>query len=270
MLVKVLKNIVSYSTVIVAIGYLIFSVFYTENSLYDNMILSLLILIATTFVLENIDEKRKWRKVEKNIAENISSITGCQILTFTNTKDWVNKMIELTKDGNHTFDSAALDKTTRSKAKVQYLSIWEYLNKCSREERIVFRHILRIRQNNFKNLLDRIVSGNAKKNSYFAYYELPSNFSFPTFGIIDERYIATRSPYQQGELPCYMIIDNALIAKFFVNYFNDLWKESHKVENVIILKEFLVKFGHEYSPELKEYCQKMIDKIEKEGIIDDI
>lgn len=109
-----------------------------------------------------------------------------------------------------------------------------------------------------------------KKNSYFAYYELPSGFSFPTFGIIDEKYIATRSPYQQGASPCYMIIDNGLIAQYFVQYFDELWNKSNKIESVTTLRAFLTRFESEYSSEEIKYCQDRIDEIEKEGIIDDI
>lgn len=270
MIYKILKNIISCITVIIAIGYLIYSICVNSNNFYETMILSLLILISTTFILEGLDEKRKWENIDKDIMKRISSISNCQISTYDNTKDWVDEMINLTKEGTHTFYSAALDNTTRSKSKPQYSSIWGYLNKCSREERIIFRHILRIRKNNLRNLLDRIAAGSAKKNSYFAYYELPSGFSFPAFGIIDEKYIATRSPYQQGASPCYMIIDNGLIAQYFVQYFDELWNKSNKIESVTTLRAFLTRFESEYSSEEIKYCQDRIDEIEKEGIIDDI
>ena len=270
MLYKILKNIISSITVIVAIGYFVYSIIVNANSLYEYMILSLLILIATTFIIEGLDEKRKWKSIDNDIVTRISSISDCQIYTYNNTKEWVQKIIELTKEGSHSFDSAALDSATRSKAKPHYSSIWNYLNMCSKEKRITFRHILRVRNNNFLNLLYRIHSGNSKNNSYFAYYELPNSFSFPTFGVIDGRYIATRSPYQQGVTPCYMIIDNTKISKFFIDYFEDLWNSSNKLEKVSQLKDIYEKFESGYTEEEKKNCLELIKKIEKEGIVDDI
>lgn len=270
MIVKILRNIIAYVTVAIAIGYTIYITFFDQCNTYEYMILSLLILIATTFVLEMLDDKRKWKEVEENLKRDISAITNCKILVYDNTKDWVDKIQELTKEGTHSFDSAALDKTTRSKAKTQYSSIWGYLNTCSREDRIQFRHILRIRKNNLKNLLERIIAGSAQKNSYFAYYELPSNFSFPTFGVIDKQYVVTRSPYQQGEEPCYMIIDNQLITNYFIKYFEDLWRESNKIENISVLNALFAKFENEYSEKEKRDLEGKIHIIAKDGIMDDI
>ena len=123
MLSKILKYIVSFITVLIAIGYFVYISIDGNCELYEYMILSLLILISTTFVIEIIDEERKWKEVEKNLQKDILSISECQIMTFDNTKDWVDEMYRLTKKGNHTFDSAALDSATRSKAKTQYSSI---------------------------------------------------------------------------------------------------------------------------------------------------
>lgn len=67
MLYKILKNIISSITVIVAIGYLVYSIIVNANSLYEYMILSLLILIATTFIIEGLDEKRKWKSIDNDI-----------------------------------------------------------------------------------------------------------------------------------------------------------------------------------------------------------
>ena len=270
MLSKILKYIVSFITVLIAIGYFVYISIDGNCELYEYMILSLLILISTTFVIEIIDEERKWKEVEKNLQKDILSISECQIMTFDNTKDWVDEMYRLTKKGNHTFDSAALDSATRSKKKTQYSSIWGFLNVCSKEKRISFRHILRIRKNNFNNLLDRIIAGSAEKNSYFAYYKLPKSFSFPTFGIIDERYIVTRSPYQEGEPPCYLIIENTQISRFFIRYFEELWRSSIRVDTISVLRELYKEFENEYTKKEKKRFDNKMTKIDKEGIMDDI
>lgn len=268
-IINIFRNIITYITVLVAIGYLVYLSFNSNKcTTNEYMILMLLTLIATTFVLEMLDDERKWKNIQIELYKEITGISDCYILKYDNTIDWVNKMKEIMADGTHSFDSAALDKTTRSKSKSHYSSIWEFLNECSSSSQIIFRHILRVRHNNFENLLDRIISGNAKKNSYFAYYELPSSFSFPTFGVIDNRYICARSPYQQGETPCYLIIDNECISTFFVNYFGDLWRESKKVEKIETITNLLNKF--DYSKNEKKVLQEKINKIKKDGIIDDI
>lgn len=270
MLTKIFKYIVSYLTVIIAIGYFIYITFNNTEDIYSYMILSLLILIATSFVLDMMDEERKWKNIEKQMLSRIASVSDCRIQIFNNTKEWVDAINALTESGNHSFDSAALDKATRSKAKPQYTSIWGYLEKCSREDRILFRHILRVRKNNFENLLNRMLAGGANRNSYFAYYKLPPNFSFPTFGIIDNQYVVTRSPYQQGETPCYMIIDNEYISNYFIKYFEDLWNQSHKVDKVSVISTLYRNFKSEYDETQQQKLKDKINKIAKEGIIDDI
>lgn len=268
MLVKVFKNIIAYLTVVIAIGYFVYLEFTNSCSTYDYMILSLLILIATSFMLEMLDDENKWKNYEKRMKNEISSVSDCRIITFDNTSDWVEKIRELMKDGSHTLDSAALDKTTRSKAKKQYSSIFDLLNDCSRDSNIRFRHILRVRHNNFNNLLSRISAGSASKNSYFAYYELPQQFSFPTFGIIDNRYVITRSPYVEGETPQYLIIDNDTICSFFVKYFDDLWRESTRITSAKMLEVLAQRL--EFSEDEMKEISRRISEIDRQGIIDDI
>lgn len=196
--VNIIRNVITYITVFIAIGYVIYLTFNSDKcTTNEYMILLLLTLIATTFVLELLDDERKWKEIKKDVHTEISAVSNSVIWKYEKTSDWVAKIKDLMSGGFHTFDSAALDKATRSKAKPQYSSIWGLLNDCSADSNITFRHVLRIRKNNLERLLKRISEGSAQKNSYFSVYELPSEFSFPTFGIIDSRYICTRSPYEQ-------------------------------------------------------------------------
>lgn len=62
-----LKRIVSYITVFIAIGYLVYTTIKAPVDLYQYMILLLLILISTTFILDNMDEDQKWRNIENDL-----------------------------------------------------------------------------------------------------------------------------------------------------------------------------------------------------------
>ena len=267
---KYLKYIVTYITVILAIIYFAYVTFFNRCDIYEYMILSLLILIATTFVLDQLEDDRKWKEMEKRIGTELESVCDCKILVFNNTVEWVKKIKDLTAEGKHSFDSAALDKATRSKSKPQYSSIFDYLEDCSKDERIQFRHILRVRKNNLINLINRMSAGSSKKNSFFAFYELPTRFSFPTFGVIDNKYIVTRSPYEQGEMPHYLIIDNEQISAYFVNYFSDLWRNSIKINKVTLLQKLYEKYKAEYTSTEKLEIENKIRRLKAEGIIRDI
>lgn len=65
-----------------------------------------------------------------------------------------------------------------------------------------------------------------------------------------------------------MIIDDEDISRFFVNYFDYLWRESTKIEKITILEKYMEKF--DYNEQEKVKLREIIDQIKKEGIIDDI
>lgn len=74
-----LKRIVSYITVFIAIGYLVYTTIKAPVDLYQYMILLLLILISTTFILDNMDEDQKWRNIENDLKNIVSEISPTQI-----------------------------------------------------------------------------------------------------------------------------------------------------------------------------------------------
>lgn len=168
--------------------------------------------ILKAHILDNMDEDQKWRNIENDLKNIVSEISPTQIRFFDNSSDWVDAMELLVKNGKHTVDTASLDSSTRTKSPNSRSRIWNHITDCCKNENIKFRHIVRVRKNNYSNLLDRLLAGSEKENSFYAYYELPQTFSFPTFGIIDDRFISTRSPYSEGETPRYYIIENKEIA----------------------------------------------------------
>lgn len=268
---KILKNLVAGSTIILAIVFSGYSFFYDPLTLYEGMILMLLILIATTFLVEDLGEERKWEKIQKDIKSQIEKISDCQIECYENSAEWVDRLNFIIRDGKHTIDTAALDSSTRSKMKRKHDKLWELFLSVSRNPNVKFRHLVRMRRNLFENLLDRILYGNAKRDSYYAYFDLPQEFSFAAFEIIDNTYVAIRSPYQEGETPKYLLIKNKEITEMFVSWYDNLWKSSHKITKPeILISIYKNRYRDKFNPEERERIEKKLRVIRKEGIIEDI
>ena len=271
MIIKVLRIIISFITVVTAIVFFIRStIFVPTSDVYQTMILSLLILIATTFALDNIDNDRKWKNISKELSKIISSISPSQIQVFNNSGDWVDAMDAMIKSGVHTVDTASLDRETRSKSSVDRSKVWKHINACCHDSRINFRHIVRIRKNNFYNIVDRIDNGASEKNSYFGYYMLPSDFSFPTFGIIDNKYVSTRSPYHEGEIPRYLIIENQEIVTYFERYYRELWDSCEKISTVEEIELIYSQFKAQFSKKENNEITAKLERIKKKGMISDV
>ena len=132
-----LKRIVSYITVFIAIGYLVYTTIKAPVDLYQYMILLLLILISTTFIM---DEDQKWRNIENDLKNIVSEISPTQIRFFDNSSDWVDAMELLVKNGKHTVDTASLDSSTRTKSPNSRSRIWNHITDCCKNENIKFRH----------------------------------------------------------------------------------------------------------------------------------
>lgn len=266
MLYKILKTLVSSITIIVAFVYAIINGVNGTLPKSEGMILSLLILISTTFLVNSLGEDKKWSEIKKSIQET----TGCQIIEFSSSYDWAVYMDSMIKSGQHTVDTASLDSTVRSKAPRSHERTWQHLNNLAKKSNVKFRHIIRVRKNNFENLLQRIICGSAKQNSFYAYYLLPQNFSFSTFGIIDNRYVSVRAPYKEGEQAKYIIVDNVQIAQLFSKWFEDLWANSEHISSIDKLNSLKGGFANEFTQEEAATISKLLDEITKKEIMADI
>lgn len=266
MLHKILKTLVSSITIIVAVIYAIISGLNGTILQSEKMTLSLLILISTTFLVDSLGEDKKWSEIKKTIQET----TGCQIIEFSSSYDWAAYMDNMVKRGQHTVDNASLDSTVRSKSPHGHGRIWQHLNNVAKKPNVKFRHIIRVRKNNFENLLQRIMCGSAKQNSFYAYYQLPQSFSFLTFGVIDNRYVSVRAPYNEGEQAKYIIIDNVQIAQLFSRWFEDLWANSEHISSIDKLNNLRADFANELTQEEAAAISELLDEIIKKGIMEDI
>lgn len=266
-----LKKFVVAATIILAIIFSIYCFFAKSIPPYEEMILILLIFISTNFLLEHFGESIKWEKIEHKLTKEIERISECQIECYDNSSEWVERLNMLIRNGKHTIDTAALDSSTRSKMKMKHDKIWNLFLDVSKNPDIKFRHLVRIRKNLFENLLDRILHGNAGKDSYYAYYDLPSEFPFAAFEIIDDTYIAIRSPYLEGETPKYLIIKNKDISRLFIDWYDNLWKSSHKITSAeTLISLYNDRFKSEFNDETRIRIEEKLKDIKEKGIIDDI
>lgn len=270
-LYMILKKIVVTATIILAVIFSIYCFFEKSIPQYEEMILILLIFISTNFLLEHFGESLKWEKVEYNLIKEIESISECQIECYENSTEWVERLNMLIRSGKHTVDTAALDSSTRSKMKMKHDKLWNLFLDVSQNPDIKFRHLVRIRKNLFENLLDRILHGNAGQDSYYAYYDLPSEFPFAAFEIIDDTYLAIRSPYQGGETPQYYIIKNKDILRVFIDWYDNLWKSSHKITGAqILMSLYNNRFKSEFDDETRIKIEEKLKDIKEKGIMEDI
>ncbi|MCM1234443.1 MAG: hypothetical protein NC489_30445 [Ruminococcus flavefaciens] len=262
-----LKKIVVAATIILAIIFSIYCFFAKSIPPYEEMILILLIFISTNFLLEHFGESIKWEKIEHKLISEIERISECQIECYENSSEWVERLNMLIRNGKHTVDTAALDSSTRSKMK--HDKLWNLFLDVSQNPNIKFRHLVRIRKNLFENLLDRILHGNAGKDSYYAYYDLPSEFPFAAFEIIDDTFIAIRSPYLGGETPKYLIIKNKYISRLFIDWYDNLWKSSHTGAEILI-SLYDNRFKSEFNDKTRIRIEEKLKDIKEKGIMEDI
>lgn len=234
--------------------------------------LALLSGLAITVSTREYEDRENWKDIETHLDQKLDSVSNCRIQTFDTTVEWVDAINSLIKTGRHNISHASLDSSTRNKAPGQHNAIWEHILAACKNKDITYNHLIRVRANNFENLLDRIIAGNAANEAYFAYYELPQSFPFATFEVIDARYVATRSPFVQGEgeKPCYMIIDNVEIAAYFLRYFKRLWLGAKTIENSSVINEFYTKFSPSYSDEVRTRIEEKIEQLKEAGIMNDI
>lgn len=282
---KILKVIISFATIIAAVFFSVRTYVFkniTDVS-YNQMSLALLICIAFTGVVESLGQDTFLSKIQKQntdeigkklntfntLLENkIDTISDCQTFEFNSSYAWAEFMDKMISEGDHCIDTASLDSSVRSKKEEDHKRIWEHILNAAKNPRINFRHVVRIRKNNYFNLLERISTGSIKEKSYYSYYELPQEFSFTTFGIIDNQYVSLRSPYEEGMAPKYYIIKNKYVADIFSKWFDNLWLHSNKIETIDDLDIITKKYT--FTDEELKIINSKIEVIRRKGLIPDI
>lgn len=305
-LYNIFSNIITGITIVIALIFFVISTFQKALNLYEWMILSLLIAISTSLLAEHFSDNynhkdgvddikneidTKHESIETkmhdeiellnnkldnslgSINKRLDCIVDCEIEHFESTAELVERIEKILADPSHphSFDSVALDASTRSKSKRQHTKLWQLFLNASANPNVKFTHLVRMRSNLFENLLDRILQGGSHADSYYAYYKLPQEFSFAAFEIIDDTYLAIRSPYQGGEIPRYLLIRNKEMVNLFKNWHARLWDNSSKITKAEQLVEIYNKeFKTQYDKTSQTRIEGKLKKIKEVGIMDDI
>lgn len=241
----------------------------TGDSKYIIAGFSLLTTIAISLFLEQLIQKKRWERMQSQFITKMDSLSDGSIRIYEDTVEWINAIDDLlSTNGQHTVRHASLDSAVRGNASGQQDRVLKHILSVSRDKNIAYRHIVRIRHNNLENILDRVLVGGVDSNSIFAYYLLPDNFPFCTFEIIDNEYVATRSPVIKGEIPTYLIIHNKSLVQYFSAYFQELWSKSTMIESYKQFSVFHTQFLSEYSDVEQAAITSKIDKLKVSRMLD--
>ena len=80
----------------------------------------------------------------------------------------------------------------------------------------------------------------------------------------------TRSPYQEGEVPQYMIIESEQIVNYYSKYYENLWANAAKID-ISTLNQFYSLYKSSYDDDTKKRIENKINTIiSRRGIKHDI
>ena len=145
MFLKILKRIVAATTVLGSVAYLIYTLITNDyESKYEEVMISIMILLAIDFALMHAGDERKWKQIDNDIQQKIDKVSNIQITSYSSSQACVEALNLIVKDGEHIVENASLDTHTRSKAKGARHPVWEHIKSLSKNKKIKFRQIIRV------------------------------------------------------------------------------------------------------------------------------
>lgn len=225
--------------------------FIEDVSLIDNLMVSLLVLLITTFIFDFnkvLDSVFKKMKVFEN------KLKPSSVRDFDSVDKCAKEVDIMLKDGQHTVDFVSLDAKIRTQIKSKHRPMVELLNKFVSNEKIKLRYITTINPKNYKTILNFIISSKSgQKESYYAICK--STVPFASFYIIDKHYLVIRTPYNETVDKHYCIIEDESICALFISWFEMIWQNSKVIDS----SETLINIYNDLKAEF--------DNNEKEKII---
>ena len=80
MFLKILKRIVAATTVLGSVAYLIYTLITNDyESKYEEVMISIMILLAIDFALMHAGDERKWKQIDNDIQQKIDKVSNIQI-----------------------------------------------------------------------------------------------------------------------------------------------------------------------------------------------
>ena len=154
-----------------------------ENiSIFENIILWLVVLLITTFIFDfNImldSIKAKQDEYEKHLYPST-------IQDFKSVDECADIVKSLVKDGQHNIDFVSLDTCIRTTEEENRHIMVQLLDNFISNPKIKLRYLSSINKKNFRNTLQYIIKNkDAQKESYYALCE--SKIPFASYYLIDE------------------------------------------------------------------------------------
>ena len=258
---KVLKIIVSFSTVIAAIIYGIFMVFQGTTDLYQYMILSLLILIASTFLIMDIQYSNKFEVFFEKFDQLIDTSS---VQCFKSVDLCAKEIYHLVKNGEHIVDFVTIDTKIRTANKKKSKLMHKTIQSLFKSNNIKLTYITMFREETAGRFIENIDIGNLhNNNNVYAYFDSDNAIPFATFLVIDNKIVITRTPYTEGQDAAYIIIRNKLLAKHYKDWMLIIWESAKKVETADDINAIYFKIKDNLTEGQKSNLEKHIDNIKR-------
>lgn len=255
-----LNFVVKLSAIVMAIVYGIYTGIWAPRNLYEYMIISLLVFIATNSLLDQISFYEKFNDFIKKY-NNENRNRENRVYSFDNSDACANMLNSRITSGIHYIDVVSLDQKTRTQKKVQRKHlVMNLLNMAAENRDIRLRYIYIPRGKNFLRILNRISKGYCN-NSFFSYIDNKSSFPFASFIIIDNNILMTRSPYEPSNTSEYLVIESDDILKLYRNWFNALWMHSTKIDSNKSLEELYKNYKDILADDEKIMANELIKHI---------
>ena len=227
---KILKYLFTFITIPVSIGYGIYTIFKAPLDIYEYMILSLLILISTTFAFDLAEEKQALKHFDDVTNQLKNSLPNSEIYSFPYVDESTLFGTHILREKIVEVEMVALDVSLRTKVKEKRGKITNLVDKFVENPDVKFRYIIRLTKDNFIRNINRIDKYN-DKNNFFAYVPLQPDVPFASFVLVNRSIVLTRSPYKEGATAEYLVIKNEKISNYFSRWFDMLWDTTMPLEN---------------------------------------
>ena len=202
-----------------------------SSTVVSSTILGLLALLATSEIIESRGKLSKLEEKLEDLSEQVIEATqGVSVLTFPTNAAALEYIAQRLRKAEHSVDIAALDRR-RSRPVAPLKKYYKAREFAILSNEIKFRYVGVLYT---ARRLERCLKylSNPKVYNYFVGFYLKPSPEIPliTFTIIDRKEVFTRYPFRPGADEGYIVIRSPYVANLFLNYFEELWNGSQKVE----------------------------------------
>lgn len=262
-MLKILRYLLSSASLLAAIIFSIYSAFVSPLDLYQYMILILLILIASTFLLNAESEKVTNKKLNKAIEKIISAIPPSSIYVHNDVDVSTVKALQNIEADVTQIDMVAIDVGTRTPQRKRSGKINNIVDTFIKSPNINFRYVIKLNQDNFVRNIMRIKKhGGADKKNFISYLQFDEDIPLVSFIIVNSKVVLTRSPYRPGDRGNYLAIENETLVQYFQDWFKMLIDSSTSMSSNESIKKAYQHLVAEN--QISEENIKVLQTIDKE------